>query len=150
MTRFRSWIGWSALLFAALFVVVHQPRPGYDDALATFHVRRSHLATESHAVADTLLRRAPVGSTPNQVTQLLEALGYVRSADSSERRPAFHVDSSAARVINARYPYRDRYLSLERFACDGPALRLTFYFDEQWRLRSIEATTARQCVFDGL
>ena len=134
----------------ALFIGLHQPHPSYDDVLATFRVLPSNVATESHAVADTLLGRVPVGSTPTQVTHLLEALGYARPTDSSNRRLSFLVDSTAARVITARYPYRDPYLSLERFSCDSPALRLTFYFDERWRLRSIVVSAARQCMSDDL
>lgn len=148
--RAGRWIVRGALLFVALLAARHLPRPSYDDVLRTYHVSPSTYAAESRAVVDTLLGRVPIGSTPTQVTKALDALGFVQSADSLELRATFLIDSTAARTVNAHHPYRDPYLSLDRFVCDSPALRLTFYFDERWRLRSIVATAARQCAFDGL
>ena len=143
----RAWLWLIPAAVAVLAVVVLLSKDrGYKSALATFHVRSSSYVVEMAAVADTLLSHAPIGSPPSAVVAFLDSLGFVRSNDAFDRRSAFHIDSTPGKTIYAHRPYEDPLLSLDRFVCDRPALRLSFRFDGAWRLAAVEANTARGCI----
>jgi hypothetical protein len=120
----------------------------YRRALSTFGVEPSSYSAESAAVVNSVLSHAPIGSSRVRVVGLLDSLGFAPSADLfDETRPAFHVDSArGTNAIWAHQPYEDPFLSLDRFVCDRPALRLFFRFDTAWRLVAVDATTARACI----
>jgi len=121
----------------------------YEDALATFQVRRSNHSADMLAVTNTVLSQAPVGSSNAHVMSMLDSLGFARSSSWFDRRLTYVVDTTVRQrllVIRAHRPYTDPCLDVNRFVCDRPALRLTFQFDSTGKLASLEATTARACI----
>jgi len=99
------------------------------------------------AVVSSVLSHAPIGSPRTRVVALLDSLGFSQSADRFGPQPAFHVDSTRGnRAIYAHWPYQDSLMSLERFVCDRPVLRLSFRFDDAWKLAAADASTARACI----
>jgi hypothetical protein len=144
--RVRFWSILAAGLVVALGVTIGRHR-SYRAALATLHVELSSDSVEMASVVNTFLARTPIGSSSAAVSQLLESLGFARSADEFDRHSAFSVDSGPGRkAIYAHRPFDDPFLSLDRFVCDRPALRITFKFDDAWALSAIDATTARGCI----
>jgi len=99
------------------------------------------------AVVDSVLSRAPIGSPHSRVIAVLDSLGFTPSPDPFDRKPAFHIDSTHGhRAIYAHWPFPDPPLSLDRFVCDRPALRLSFQFDDAWKLAAADANTLRACI----
>lgn len=135
-----------ALMVVVVLCITHDD---YQDALATFQVKRSTHSAEMLAVSNTVLSRAPVGSSSAEVISVLESLGFTRSLNRFDRRLAFVVDTTIRPrllQIQAHRPYSDPCLDMDRFVCDRPALRLMFQFDSTGKLASLESTTARACI----
>ena len=145
--RTWQWIAVVGLVVLGIGIARHRGHDSYRDTLATFGVQASTHEAEMAAVVESVLARAPIGSPHTRVIKLLDSLGFARSSDVFERRPAFHLDSTETRrSIVAHWPYQDPLVSLERFFCDRPAVRFSFRFDDAWRLAVADATTARACI----
>jgi hypothetical protein len=87
--------------------------------LATFHVASSSWQVEEKALVDTLLARAPIGSSLPRVTAILDSLQYVE-AQREFSKPSYRVDTLRPESSGARMKFV--FDSLGPDAVNGGAL----------------------------
>jgi hypothetical protein len=119
----------------------------YEDALARFRVLPSS-SDGGPEVGDSLRAHMPRGTSLEKVERALDSLGFTRvPVGARVSTPHFYVESRASEpFIYAEYPYDESFLSIARFFCERPALRITVVFDPSRRLNSISARSVRACI----
>ncbi len=135
----------AGIALVAVGMAACQRLPTRAERLAQFHVPSGTVAAED-AVADTLRMRLPAGVALARVAHFLDSLGYART-QRFVSRPHYRVyPEGPYPAIEAAAPYHESFFSSARFVCDQAAIRLSFRFDGDSRLREIAASSARGCI----